>query len=63
MAGTSCWKIWWALLERGLLAPPERVLMEDLVAFAEEHFAHLLPFTTTLGPRGRTRTSGVGGGW
>ena len=37
---------WWALLERGLLAPAERVLMEDLVAFAEEHFAHLLPFTT-----------------
>ena len=37
---------WWALLERGLLAPAERVLMEDLVAFAEEHFPHLLPFTT-----------------
>lgn len=37
---------WWALLERGLLAPAERVLMEDLVAFAEEHFARLLPFTT-----------------
>ena len=37
---------WWALLERGLLAPAERVLMEDLTAFAEEHFPHLLPFTT-----------------
>jgi hypothetical protein len=37
---------WWALLERGLLAPAERVLMEDLFALAEEHFAHLLPFTT-----------------
>jgi hypothetical protein len=37
---------WWALLERGLLAPAERVLMEDLIAFAEEHFSHLLPFTT-----------------
>lgn len=37
---------WWALLERGLLAPAERVLMEDLFAFTEEHFAHLLPFTT-----------------
>lgn len=37
---------WWALLERGLLAPAERVLMEDLTAFTEEHFAHLLPFTT-----------------
>jgi hypothetical protein len=37
---------WWALLERGLLAPAERVLMEDLIAFAEEHFARLLPFTT-----------------
>jgi len=37
---------WWALLERGLLAPAERVLMEDLVAFTEKHFAHLLPFTT-----------------
>jgi hypothetical protein len=37
---------WWALLERGLLAPAERVLMEDLIAFTEEHFAGLLPFTT-----------------
>ncbi len=37
---------WWALLERSLLAPAERVLMEDLIAFTEEHFAHLLPFTT-----------------
>jgi hypothetical protein len=37
---------WWTLLERGLLAPAERVLMEDLTAFTEEHFAHLLPFTT-----------------
>lgn len=37
---------WWALLEHGLLAPAERVLMEDLIAFTEEHFARLLPFTT-----------------
>jgi hypothetical protein len=37
---------WWALLERGLLAPAERVLIEDLIAFTEEHFAHLLPLTT-----------------
>ena len=37
---------WWALLERGLLAPAEQVLMEDLVAFTEERFPHLLPFTT-----------------
>ena len=37
---------WWALLERGLLAPAERVLMNDLIVFTEEHFAHLLPFTT-----------------
>jgi hypothetical protein len=37
---------WWTLLERGLLAPAERVLIEDLIAFAEEYFAHLLPFTT-----------------
>jgi hypothetical protein len=37
---------WWALLERGLLGPAERVLMEDLTAFTEEHFAWLLPFTT-----------------
>jgi hypothetical protein len=37
---------WWTLLERELLAPAERVLMEDLIAFVEEHFAHLLPFTT-----------------
>jgi len=41
---------WWALLERGLLAPAERVLMEDLIAFAEEHFARLLPFTTPGAP-------------
>ena len=37
---------WWALLERGLLAPAERVLIEDLIALTEEHFAGLLPFTT-----------------
>jgi hypothetical protein len=37
---------WWALLECGLLAPAERVLIEDLVSFTEDHFAHLLPFTT-----------------
>ena len=37
---------WWTLLERGLLGPAERVLMEDLVAFTEEHFPGLLPFTT-----------------
>jgi hypothetical protein len=35
-----------ALLERGLLAPAERVLMEDLIALTEEHFPRLLPFTT-----------------
>ncbi len=48
---------WWGLLERGLLAPAERVLMEDLIAFAEEHFARLLPFTT-LG-RARDQRPGV----
>jgi hypothetical protein len=37
---------WWSLLERGLLAPAERVLVEDLIAFTEEHLADLLPFTT-----------------
>ena len=37
---------WWKLLERGLLAPAERLLVEDLVGFAEEHFPHLLPFST-----------------
>lgn len=37
---------WWTLLERGLLAPAERMLMEDLIALVEEHLAHLLPFTT-----------------
>lgn len=37
---------WWTLLERGLLAPAERVLMDDLIAYTEDHFAHLLPFTT-----------------
>lgn len=39
---------WWSLLERDLLGPAERSLMEDLVAFGEEHFPHLLPFTTLL---------------
>jgi hypothetical protein len=29
-----------------LLAPAERVLMEDLMTFTEEHFTRLLPFTT-----------------
>jgi hypothetical protein len=37
---------WWALLERGLLGPAEQVLMEDLIALAEEHFPGLLPFRT-----------------
>jgi hypothetical protein len=37
---------WWALLERGMLAPAERVLTEDLFGFAEDHFPGLLPFTT-----------------
>lgn len=39
---------WWRLLERGLLAPAERLLIEDLMAFAEEHFPHLLPFSTLI---------------
>jgi hypothetical protein len=39
---------WWRLLERGLLAPAERLLIEDLVGFAEEHFPHLLPFSTLI---------------
>ena len=29
-----------------MLAPAERVLIEDLIAFTEDHFAHLLPFST-----------------
>jgi hypothetical protein len=37
---------WWDLLERDLLAPAEAVLMNDLIDFAEQNFAHLLPFTT-----------------
>jgi hypothetical protein len=37
---------WWALLERGMLAPAERLLTEDLFGFAEGHFPGLLPFTT-----------------
>jgi hypothetical protein len=37
---------WWRLLERGLLAPAERLLIEDLAGFAEEHFPHLLPFSS-----------------
>lgn len=37
---------WWALLERGLLTPSERILLEDLVAYTEESFPNLLPFRT-----------------
>lgn len=37
---------WWALLEREVLAPAERILVEDLISMAEQHFPHLLPFTT-----------------
>src|SRR5215471_1472825 len=37
---------WWGLVERGLLGPAERVLMEDLIALTEEHFPRLLPFST-----------------
>jgi hypothetical protein len=37
---------WWRLLERGLLSPAEQLLIEDLAEFAEEHFPHLLPFST-----------------
>lgn len=37
---------WWRLLERGVLAPAERLLIEDLAAFAEEHFPNLLPFSS-----------------
>jgi hypothetical protein len=37
---------WWRLLERDLLGPAERLLIEDLAGFAEEHFPHLLPFST-----------------
>jgi hypothetical protein len=44
---------WWSLLERGLLAPAERVLVEDLIAVTEEHFPRLLPFTT-LGRAGES---------
>jgi hypothetical protein len=39
---------WWSLLERNLLGPAERVVMEDLIAFGEEHFPQLLPFTTLI---------------
>jgi hypothetical protein len=39
---------WWHLLERGLLAPAEQMLIEDLAAFAEMHFPHLLPFSTLI---------------
>lgn len=39
---------WWSLLERELLAPAERVLVQDLIAFGEDHFPHLLPFTTLV---------------
>ena len=39
---------WWRLLERGLLAPAEQLLIEDLAEFAEEHFPHLLPFSSLI---------------
>lgn len=39
---------WWRLIERGLLAPAERLLIQDLVTFVEEHFPHLLPFSTLI---------------
>lgn len=39
-------RAWWQLLERDLLAPAERLLIEDLASFAEQHFPHLLPFST-----------------
>jgi hypothetical protein len=49
LVGLGCHELledWWALVERGLLAPAEKVLMEDLIALAEEHFPGLLPFRT-----------------
>jgi hypothetical protein len=39
---------WWALLERGLLSPAEAVLIEDLAGLTEEHFPHLLPFSSLI---------------
>jgi len=50
---------WWALLERGLLAPAERVLMDDFIAFTEEHFAHLLP----SGALARTTSADSAASW
>ena len=35
---------WWRLVELGLLGPAERALVQDLLAYAHDDFAHLLPF-------------------
>jgi hypothetical protein len=35
---------WWRLVELGLLGPAERALVQDLLSYAHNDFAHLLPF-------------------
>jgi hypothetical protein len=35
---------WWRLVELGVLAPAERALVQDMLAYAHQDFAHLLPF-------------------
>ncbi len=35
---------WWRLVELGVLSPAERALVQDLLVYAHQDFAHLLPF-------------------
>jgi hypothetical protein len=35
---------WWRLVEIGVLAPAERALVQDMLGYAHQDFAHLLPF-------------------
>ena len=35
---------WWRLVELGVLSPAERALVQDMLAYAHQDFAHLLPF-------------------
>lgn len=47
---------WWKLGDHGLLAPAEELLVQDLMDFADQHFAWLMPFTTVrraAGDQGR----------
>ncbi len=40
---------WWRLVELGVLSPAERALVQDLLVYAHQDFAHLLPFGSRRG--------------